>query len=79
MAMTIHVSDAIHRQIRQLAEQQGRDVDAVIEEAIRRYLDDVAVTDLSPADVAATQEELLGELGLPPWDESERQDGDAAR
>jgi hypothetical protein len=77
--MTIQPRDAFRRQIHELSQPQGRDVDAVVEEAIHRYPDDAAVTDVSSADVAATQEQLLRELDLPPWDDSEGQDTDAAR
>lgn len=60
--MTIHVPDQFHARNHKLAEKQGRGVDEIVEEAIREYLDVPAITDLSPADVAPTQEKLLGQL-----------------
>lgn len=65
--MTVDVSGQLEQLVRALARQQGRDLRAVVEEALRRYLEDAAITDLTPAEVAATQEQLLGELNLPPW------------
>jgi len=64
--MTINVSGALERRLRDLASRQGRDLRAVVEDAIRRYLEDAGITDLTPAEVAATQEELLGELDITP-------------
>jgi predicted transcriptional regulator len=60
--MTIDVSDKLESRLRDLAERQGRDLSTVVEDALHRYLDDAAITDLTPAEVAATQEKLLGEL-----------------
>ena len=41
----------------------GKDVDALVEEAVRQYLDAAAITDVSSDDVAATQASLLSEMG----------------
>ena len=65
--MTINLSGQLEHRLRDLASQQGRDLRAVVEDALRRYLGDAAITDLTPAEVAATQEELLGELDVTPW------------
>ena len=66
--MTIDVSEQLAVRLRQLARQQGQDLNSLVEEALRRYLDDASITDLEPADVAATQENLVSELGkLSPW------------
>lgn len=66
--MTIDLSEQLAARLRHLADQQGRDLPTLVEEAVRRYLEDAAITDVQPADVAATQEKLAGELtDLPPW------------
>ena len=66
--MTIDVSEQIADRLRQLATERGEDLNSLVDEALRRYLDDASITDLEPADVAATQEKLIGELGnLPLW------------
>ena len=66
--MTIDVSEQLADRLRQLAREKGEDLNSLVDEALRRYLDDASITDLEPADVAATQENLAGELGsLPPW------------
>ncbi len=65
--MTINLSGQLEDRLRDLANQQGRDLRAVVEDALRRYLEDAAITDLTPAEVAATQEQLLSELDVKPW------------
>lgn len=66
--MTIDLSEQLAARLRTLADQQGRDLETLVEEAIRRYLDAAAITDVEPSDVAATQEILAGELtDLTPW------------
>ena len=66
--MTIDLSDQLTSRLESLANQQGCELGALVEEAVRRYLDDAAITDVSLTDVAATQEKLIGELtSTPPW------------
>ena len=66
--MTIELPESLEHRLRDLANSQGRDLRAVVEDALDRYLVDAAITDLGPAEVAATQEQLLEELTeLPPW------------
>lgn len=48
--------------LRNLAAKQGRDVRALVEEAVRQYLESAAITDLDAIQVAETQTQLLGEL-----------------
>lgn len=75
--MSIDVSEQLEGRLRQLARQQGRALETIIEEAIRQYLDAVAITDLQPADIAATQEKLAGELtNLPAWSDPLEPSGD---
>ena len=69
--MTIELSGRLVDRLRTLAARQGRAPQAVIEDAVREYLDAAEITDLQPADVAAAQQELFNELGtLDPWPES---------
>lgn len=76
--MTFVIPSVLEKELRDLASREGQNIDALIEQALRRYLDDAAITDLSPAEVAATQEELLKEMvGLEPW--TEEPGGDAAQ
>jgi len=66
--MTIDLSSQLAERLSRLAAQQGRDPETLVEEAVRRYVEDAAITDLKPADIAKTQEQLTGELtNLPPW------------
>ncbi len=66
--MTIDLSNQLAERLNRLAAQQGRDPETLVEEAVRRYIEDAAITDLQPADIGRTQEQLTGELtNLPPW------------
>jgi predicted transcriptional regulator len=60
--MSIELPVSIEEQLRNLAAKQGRDVRTLAEEAVRQYLESVAITDLDAAQVAETQAALLGEL-----------------
>ncbi len=60
--MTIELSRTIETELRSIAQKQGRDVLAVLEDAVQQYLVGTAIVDLDPADVAATQISVLGEL-----------------
>jgi hypothetical protein len=63
--MTVHLSGCIEDEIRRLAGLRGQGVDAIVEEAVRQYLDAMAITDVAGADLAATQIKLLDELTQP--------------
>lgn len=60
--MIIELSGAIEMELRNIAERQGRDVQAVIEDAVHQYLVGPAITDLDPAEVASAQISVLGDL-----------------
>ena len=69
--MTIELPPAVEAELRTLAEKQGRDVLAVIEDAVQQYLESTAITDLDLSDVAATQLAVVAELSeLPDWDDN---------
>jgi predicted transcriptional regulator len=66
--MSIELPGSVEEQLRNLAAKQGRDVRALVEEAIRQYLEAVAITDLDATQVAETQASLVGELPhVSPW------------
>ena len=66
--MSIELPGSVEEQLRTLAERQGRDVRALVEEAIRQYLEAAAISDLGATDVADTQAALVGELPrIPDW------------
>lgn len=59
----------VEAELRNLAQRQGRSIDALLEEAVEQYLVATAITDVTPTEVAATQEPLLEELSsVPAWD-----------
>ncbi len=63
-----------------LAGMSGKDVESLVEEAVRQYLDAGAITDVGPNDVAATQSSLLGELGsITAWFDGQEPSADEAR
>ena len=66
--MSIELTGSVEEQLRKLAAKQGRDVCALVEEAVRQYLESAAITDLDATQVAETQTKLLGELPhVPDW------------
>ena len=66
--MTIHVSTNLEAELRRLAGQTGRDLGSLVDEAIQQYLDAAAITDISPAEVAAARMNLAVELhDAPDW------------
>lgn len=70
--MSIELPGSVEEQLRTLAARQGRDVRALVEEAIRQYLEAAAITDLDENDVAEAQGALLGELpNIPNWKASD--------
>jgi predicted DNA-binding protein len=71
--MLIEVVGYVEEQLRDLSRKQGKDVGVLVKDAIREYLEAMAITDLDAADIATAQVALAGELrGVPPW-----KDGDA--
>jgi predicted transcriptional regulator len=66
--VSIELSTSAEEQLRNLAAKQGRDVSALVEDAVRQYLEATAITDLEPAEVAETQTALVRELpGVSVW------------
>jgi len=66
--MTIELIGNVEEQLRDLAVRQGRDIGALVEEAVREYIVTACITDLDGSEVADTQTELLNELrGIPGW------------
>jgi predicted transcriptional regulator len=60
--MTIELPNVVEEQLRDLAKKQNRDVAAVIEEAVRQYIEAAAITDVDLEQIAETQGTLLCEL-----------------
>ena len=60
--MSIELPGSVEEQLRTLAARQGRDVRALVEEAIRQYLEAAAITDVDANDIAEAQAALLREL-----------------
>ena len=60
--MTIELPSIVEEQLRNLALKQGREVRALVEDALRQYLESAAITDLDPTQIAETQAGLLAEL-----------------
>ena len=66
--VSIELSSSIEEQLRNLAARQGRDVSALVEDAVRQYLEAAAITDVEPSEVAEAQAALLRELpDVPVW------------
>ena len=66
--VNIQLPGSVEQQLRTLAENQGRDLGVLVEEAVRQYLEAAAITDLDANAVADAQATLLGELPhIPDW------------
>ena len=66
--MIVELSHTVGERLHDLAARQGREVEALVEEAVSDYLQAAAITDLSPEEVAEAQEALLRELrDVPEW------------
>lgn len=66
--MTVELSAQIEKELHDLAESQQRDVDDIVEDAVRQYLQAAAITDLDNEEIAETQVKLISELrGIPAW------------
>ena len=78
--MTIDLSTPLEEELRRVAGLWGKDVEVLVEEAVRQYLDAAAITDVSSDDVALTQASLISELGcIPAWFEGQEPTEDEAR
>ena len=60
--MSIELPIGVEEQLRGLAATQGRDVVELVEEAVRQYLEAVAITDVAADEVADAQAALIAEL-----------------
>ena len=60
--MSIELPIGVEEQLRGLAATQGRDVVELVEEAVRQYLEAVAITDVAADEVADAQTALIAEL-----------------
>ncbi|MCP3958477.1 MAG: hypothetical protein GY719_11545 [bacterium] len=66
--MVVDLTASVEEQLRDLASRQGRDIGVLVEEALLRYLEVAAITDLNPTDVAEAQVALIDELDdIPEW------------
>ncbi|MEE8584727.1 MAG: hypothetical protein V3T83_07740 [Acidobacteriota bacterium] len=66
--MSIELATGVEEQLRSLAAKQGRDMDALVEEAVRQYLEAASLTDVDASEVAEAQTALIPELpDSPAW------------
>ncbi|MBI3248183.1 MAG: hypothetical protein HYZ50_16885 [Deltaproteobacteria bacterium] len=60
--MSIELPIGVEEQLRSLAATQGRNVVALVEEAVRQYIEAAAITDVEADEVANAQAALIVEL-----------------
>jgi predicted transcriptional regulator len=66
--MTIELPGTVEQELRTLAAKRGQDISALLEAAVRQYLEAEAITDLDAGEITETQMALVGELrDLPEW------------
>lgn len=62
--MVVRLPKTLEEWLKRYAEHSGRDVPSVLEDAVRKYLEAAAATDVSAEDIAETQARLAPELGM---------------
>jgi predicted transcriptional regulator len=67
MGMTIELPASIEKELHNLAVQQHRQVGDLVEEAVRHYIEAVAITDLDAEDIVRAQAALASELRIDEW------------
>ncbi len=60
--MTLELPAEVEAKLRDLASEQGRSIQMLVEEAICEYLVAAATTDLKPAEIAEAQLAMVDEL-----------------
>lgn len=60
--MTVEVLSTTAAALQSLAKEEGRDLDALVEEALQNYLCAAGMTDLESEEIAGVQMALLPEL-----------------
>ena len=59
---SIELPASVEKELRNLAVTQKRDIQELVEDAVRLYLEVAAITDLTVEEVGETQLALIGEL-----------------
>ena len=62
------LSSYLLERLQELARQRGVDVQRLLDEAVLQFVESASITDLTPDDVARTQEAMLGEIEIGDWD-----------
>ncbi len=60
--MTIQLQPELENEVRRLADERGRDVQAIVSEAVRQYIEAAAITDVTPEQVGQMQEAIVPEM-----------------
>jgi len=60
--MTIELPASVEKELNHLAVMQHRDIDELVEEAVRQYLEAAAISDLDSSAIGEAQVKLAGEL-----------------
>lgn len=63
--MTVELSAQVQKELHDLAETQQRNVDEIVEEALRQYLQAAAITDLTSEEIAEAQVKLISDEPKP--------------
>ncbi len=77
--MTIQLPANLENELRQLAQERRRDLQDLVQDAIRQFIDASAITDLDSVDVAQCQIELADELpAVEDWPRNEESNSNEA-
>jgi predicted transcriptional regulator len=67
--MALALSPTLVQRLQELAHARGVDAQRLLDDAVQQFVEAATITDLTPDEVARTQEAMLGEIGFADWDE----------
>lgn len=60
--MTIHLQPKVEEELKRVAHESGRDLQAIVDEAFDQYLAASSITDVTSEQIGQAQEKLISEL-----------------
>jgi predicted transcriptional regulator len=70
--MALALSPTLVQRLQELARARGVDAQRLLDDAVQQFVEAATITDLTPGEIARSQEAMLGEIGLGDWDERTR-------
>ncbi len=67
--MALALSPTLVQRLQELARVRGVDAQRLLDDAVRQFVEAANISDLTPQEVARTQEAMLKEIGLDNWEQ----------